>query len=406
MAKYNILYLALNFPKIGTGNNLYTDLMEEFRDQGHSVYVLASSLETGTSGYQLEAGLHVIRAKVPEHQNVGNIKKGISNLMLPYAYQSAFKKHFPKEVDIDFIIMPTPPITLTHLAKKLKQQFNAKFYLILRDIFPQNAVDLGFMTSNGLLHRYFRSVESKLYKTADYIGCMSQGNIDYVKNHNPNVAQEKLHILRNWQRELALSKASKTELKSKFKTSGKFVLFFGGNIGKPQKIENLIKLALLYQNTPEVLLFIVGKGTEAEKLNKLIAKHNLNNVIFKDYLPRDAYFEVIQMADLGLITLDERFTIPNLPSKALSYFNTKLPVVAITDQNTDFGPWIQDEVGAGYWFTNSNMELVKSCIDSLRMHPEEVKKLGEKGYAYFCNKLLPNHAYNQIIKQLQNDDRI
>ena len=41
----------------------------------------------------------------------------------------------------------------------------------------------------GVLYRYFRKKEKRLYKISDRIGCMSQANVDYVLKHNSEVAQ-------------------------------------------------------------------------------------------------------------------------------------------------------------------------------------------------------------------------
>lgn len=401
--KPKVLYLALTFAKLGQANSLYSDLMEEFSDRGHEVYILASTSDQKNVGYSKEGKLHVIRAKVPKHQNVGNIQKGISNMLLPIAYKRALKKYLPKSVDFDLVITPTPPITLAKLACYIKKKFNAEYYLILRDIFPQNAVDLGFMRKQGAIHTFFRKMEKKMYSYADHIGCMSPANVSYVKQNNPEVLEQKLHILRNWQRKITVSEKTKEQLKEKFKVSGKFVLFFGGNIGKPQKIENLLHLAENYRHDSELSMVIVGSGTEAKRLETEISKRKLYNIKLIDALPRDRYFEVMQMADIGLISLDERFTIPNLPSKVLSYFNAKLPVVAIVDRSTDFGSWVQDEIKAGFWNTFDNMEEIVQRINQIRNDKKLHEQLGMNGYNYFCKNLLVANAYEVIMDRMSNE---
>ena len=150
-----ILFLALAFPKIGQGGNLYTDLMEEFRDQGHEVYVVAPSINEIETGLIDEGGIKVLRVKTMTLLNVGVVKKGLANLLLPFQYKYAIKKHLSSEIIPNLIIMPTPPISLVSVATWLKKSSDAKVYLILRDIFPQNAVDLGMMEKEGFLYRFF-----------------------------------------------------------------------------------------------------------------------------------------------------------------------------------------------------------------------------------------------------------
>ena len=188
-----ILFLALAYPKIPNSSNLYTDLMEEFRNQGHEVFVVAPAVNEKETGLIIEEGIHVIRVKTFPLLNVNPIQKGMANVLLPYQYKKAIKKYF-KSDSLDLIIMPTPPISLVAVANWLKKKYKSKLYLILRDIFPQNAVDLGMIKKEGLLYNFFRKKEQFLYKVADKIGCMSPGNIDYVIKHNSDVNPNKLHL--------------------------------------------------------------------------------------------------------------------------------------------------------------------------------------------------------------------
>jgi glycosyltransferase involved in cell wall biosynthesis len=399
--KKKILYLALDFPNIEKSNNLYTDLMEEFRDNNHDVYVVAPSSEIKDTVISDESGMKVLRVKTSSLLNVNVVKKGIANLLLPKQYLKAIKKHY-KNIDFDLIILPTPPITLYKVVSALKKKHKIPVYLILRDIFPQNAIDLGMISKKGAIYKYFRRLEKKLYAISDKIGCMSQGNVDYIKEHNKEVDTSKLHLLRNWQKNQKFKRVEASEIKNKFDLENKFVIFFGGNIGKPQKVENIVALADLFKQNSSVVFYIIGKGTEKDKLITLVQDNKLSNVIIKDFLPRNEYIEMMQIADVGLVSLDENFTIPNMPSKALSYFNMKIPVIALLDENTDFGTWIEDEVKAGFWASAKTPSLLKEKIEFLIDNPDQRKVIGENGNNYFKIHLNPNVAYKTIINSFKN----
>lgn len=395
-----ILFLALAYPKIPKSSNLYTDLMEEFRNQGHQVFVVAPAVHENEIGLIEEEGINVIRVKTLPLLNVNPIKKGIANVLLPFQYKNAIKKYFKSE-SLDLIIMPTPPISLVDVANWLKKKYKSKLYLILRDIFPQNAVDLGMMKKGGMLYNFFRKKEHLLYKIADEIGCMSQGNIDYVMQHNPQVKTEKLHLLPNWQKEIPQFSDDKIALRKKYNFDDNFVIIFGGNIGLPQKLENIIAVAELFQPQDKVLFFIVGQGTEKSKIEKLLQQKKIQNVIIKDSLPREDYQNIISVADCGLISLHEAFTIPNIPSKSLSYFNAKIPILAAIDENTDYGTHIQDEVKAGLWAPSNQPNQIKEKIDLLRTNPQLCNEMGENGYQYFINNVTPVHSYQVMNKRIK-----
>ena len=166
-----VLFLALQYSDISTEPNLYTDLMVTFFENGHEVFVVAPTLNKNDKvSLRTEAGVKVLRVPTLNLFGQGLIKKGVSNVLLPYQYKRAMKKS-GINLDFDLIIIPTPPITLISVARWVKKRSGGKLYLILRDIFPQNAVDLKLMSKNGLPYRYFRKLEKSLYRQSDGIGC-------------------------------------------------------------------------------------------------------------------------------------------------------------------------------------------------------------------------------------------
>lgn len=391
-----VLFLMFVFPDMNKSFNMYTTLVEEFVNHGHDVVVLApGNTKTLVS---VEKSIEVLRVQTLPIKNVPNYLKGISNLLLPYQYAAALNK-FYKEKNFDLIIIPTPPITLVDLAAKLKKKFNASLYLVLRDIFPQNAVDLGFMKKGGILYNFFRRKEKKLYKEADFIGCMSEGNIDYVLKHNNFVNPSKLHELKNFQKPYKSTDNSRQFLKEKYKLNNKFVVVFGGNMGKPQQLENVLTLAQAAMAYPDIVFLLLGEGVQMNRISDLIEKQNISNIYLNSTIPKQEYQDLISICDIGLISLHQDFTIPNIPSKALDYLNVGLPILASLDKATDFGS-ILDRYNLGLWVhATQPEELIEKLLNLY--HNKELRETMEKnGKAYFNKYLLPDIAYNTIIQQV------
>ena len=150
----------------------------------------------------------------------------------------------------------------------MKKRDGAKTYLLLKDIFPQNAVDLGMMSKSGikgLIYRVFRKKEKKLYRISDYIGCMSQANVDYVLKHNPDINPEKVEICSNSVEVVDMSVDEKTrdEIRRKYDIPlDKKIFVYGGNLGKPQGIDFMIECLKSQEKNDAVFFLIVGHGTE------------------------------------------------------------------------------------------------------------------------------------------------
>jgi glycosyltransferase involved in cell wall biosynthesis len=295
--------------------------------------------------------------------------------------------------------MPTPPITLARVAGTLKKKHKAPIYLILRDIFPQNAVDLGFFRKGDLIHRYFRNKEKKLYRLADRIGCMSPANIQYIINNNPGLGSSRLHELKNFQILYEKEGSQKQELRGKYDLEDMFVVVFGGNMGKPQQLGNVIELASRCMKYEDVLFLLLGEGIMVERIRNKITERGVNNIRIINTIPKREYQDLLSVCDVGLISLNERFTIPNIPSKTLDYFNVGLPVLASIDRATDYNV-ILEEAGAGLWSYAGNHDALMKNFETLYNDPELRRRMAQNGRDYFIRNLTPDIAYNTIINSL------
>lgn len=194
----NILFLTLLSFESLLERNIYTDLLREFVKNGHKVYAISpvekrQHIETHVV---YEENATILRLKIGNTQKTNMIKNGISTVILEATFKKAIRQYF-SDVKFDRVIYSTPPITLVGAVKYVKKRDNARTYLILKDIFPQNAVDIGIIRSTGIkgiLYKHFRRKEKKLYLISDRIGCLSQANVDYVLKHNLEVDTKKVEI--------------------------------------------------------------------------------------------------------------------------------------------------------------------------------------------------------------------
>ena len=265
----------------------------------------------------------------------------------------------------------------------------------MKDIFPQNGVDIGLYSKNSLIYKYFRNKEKKLYKTSSKIGCMSQGNIDYLLKHNSFLTKEKLELFPNTVDVSNIKKITEKERKNvrkKYKINDNdIVAIYGGNFGRPQKLDFLVSIIKEYQNTNNVKFLLIGKGTEKERIFNKIREEKLENVFLYDYLPREDYELLTASCDIGLIFLDNRFTIPNYPSKTLSYFSCSLPIMAAIDKNTDYSKLLIDN-NCGYWVEHGNIENYKKEFNKLLKSDKLRIEMGKNGLNYLKNNWDVNYS--------------
>lgn len=392
-----VLFLMFAFPDMNESFNMYTAMVDMFHKNGHSVTVVAPGTNLKNTVIQNEKGIDILRVKTLPIKNVSNIRKGVANLLLPYQYKQALNKFYKNE-DFDLIILSTPPITLGKLAEQLKKKHKAQVYLILRDIFPQNAVDLGFMKKGSQIHKLFKKKEDKLYATADKIGCMSQANIDFIKKNN-NIPSEKLHVLRNWQYMNGNQQMDKSLIRKKYNLENKFIVIFGGNMGKPQQLENVLELAKRSKKITDIAFLLLGEGVMMEKIKNEIRTNSLENIHIHCSIPKLEYQSLIAASDVGLISLHKDFTIPNIPSKALDYWNIGIPILGSLDSATDFGQ-ILDETQTGLWTIAGEHEELYGKLMQLYNNKELRESMSTNGREYFQNNLTPEKAYKTVIDNI------
>lgn len=346
----NILFLSLmDFYNIQE-HNLYTDLLREFYTNGHNIYAVSPverKKDQGESYLKIDEHLHILKPKIGKIQKTNVIKKGISTVLLETRIVGAIKKYFTDK-QFDLILYTTPPITLQKAVKYVKKRDHALTYLMLKDIFPQNAVDMGMLSTKGakgILYRYFRSKEKKLYRDSDYIGCMSQANVDYLLCENPEISSGRVEICPNaievCERIVDVEERKKIRHRYGLPLEKK-VFVYGGNLGKPQGISFLIECLESQEQNGDVFFLIIGSGTEYKKLEDDIEHNRPSNVKLLSYLPKEDFDNLVGACDVGMIFLDHRFTIPNFPSRLLAYMQARIPVLAVTDVHTDVGKVITE----------------------------------------------------------------
>lgn len=400
----NIIFLTLSRISDVRSHGIYTDLMRKFRDEGHNVYIVTPhERRFGKSTELVERdGVKILGVKTLNIQKTNVVEKGLGTLLIESQYKSAIKKYFAG-INFDLVLYSTPPITFTKVVKFVKRENpQAISYLLLKDIFPQNAVDIGLFGKNSLFHKMFRKKEIELYKNSDYIGCMSPANVKFVVEHNDFIDPSRVEVAPN-SIEVEFSEKSpeeiaieRTEIRKKYNLPlDKPIFIYGGNLGKPQGIPFVIECLDALKDRKDVHFVIAGDGTEFVRLLEWITVSKPSNVSLFKRLSKDDYEILVRNCDVGLIFLDHRFTIPNYPSRLLSYLAAKMPIIAATDPNTDIGK-IAEENGYGYWCESNDVKAFCCCVD--KMLASDRKAMGEAGYKFLLDNYQVQNTYNAIVR--------
>ena len=395
-----ILFLTLARIDSIEDQGIYTDLLRKFRDNGHELTIISpSERKYGIkTKYFKESGVNILNVWTTNIQKTNLIEKGITTLLLELYFYFSIKKYVNYK-DVDLILYSTPPITFTNLIKRLKKVSNARTYLLLKDIFPQNAVDLNLLKYGGILYNYFRKQEKVLYRISDFIGCMSPANLNYIIKNNPELETRKLEVNPNSIEVKKQVLGLDIQMYQKYNIPrDKIIFIFGGNLGVPQGIEFLKKNIAYCKSIKEAFFLIVGDGTEYKNFNNWIQKGCIKNALLIRELPKYEYSEIIKLSHVGLIFLNPLFSIPNFPSRILSYMQNSLPIICATDLVTDIGE-IAVENNFGYKCLTSDCEAFCDCVLKL-LNKDLRKQMGNNSYRFLIDEYNTEISYYKIVRKI------
>lgn len=386
-----ILFITSDYLKPEKGSNIYTDLADSLKKNNHDIKVVVTEEKKKIDKTTLfhENGIPVLRVRTGNLYEVGLVEKAFTFLTLSKEIKKGIKEYFNDE-QFDLILFQSPPLTMCKVVKWAMKKYKARSYLMMKDIFPQNGVDIGLYGKSSPIYQYFRIQEKKLYKISSKIGCMSQGNIEYLLKHNPYLKREKFEIFPNAvtiNEDKKLTKAKTKKIREKYGLKeDDIVAIFGGNFGRPQGLDFLVDVIKEYRNKKNIKFVLIGRGTEKEKIFNEIKTNGYKNAHTYDFIPRNDYEELTRACDIGLIFLDKRFTIPNYPSKTLSYFECSLPIMAAIDKNTDYSKLLV-ESNSGFWVENGDIKAFKKNFNKLINDEKLRKQMGKNGHQYLVQNL-------------------
>lgn len=405
----NVLFLSIiDIPENTISNSgLYTDLLREFYQKGHNVYVACGTEKrnrvSNAAVLSEDCGIKVLHVPIGNVQQTNYLEKGINTVRLPAQFTKQINTFF-RGVQFDLILFATPPVTLCKTVKKLKKKNNAQVFLLLKDMWPEGISSLGVIKHGGIIYRYFERKEKAMYKVSDFVGCMSEACVQYLYKHHPQIPRNSICVCPNSLAPLDLSetRAEKDSIRMKYGLpKDKILVVYGGNLGRAQGVDFLIENLKKKHNEDKIHFVVIGSGLEYHKLKNYVESSNNKSVVLFEKLPRDQYCKLMAATDIGMILLNSKLTVPNTPSRMLDYLLAKLPVLACVDGVTDIGDTIEDN-GFGWKCASNDYEQFKHVMKRIIDAEADFEAMGENGYDYFLNHYTAEIAYNTIIKAVSS----
>lgn len=375
------------------------DLAVEFLRQGVVPTVITSGADTQTIFNLTEIdGISVLRLKTPEHKNVDRIRRALAEVLMPFFMIKNFRSSTLANAKWDAVVWYSPTIFLGPFIYYLKIRNACPSYLILRDIFPAWALDLGIL-KKGLVYYFFRVFEKFQYSVADCIGVQAVGNLDYFKTW-PNFSHKKIEVLHNWLSPKPISNCS-IDIAT-LPIANRKIFVYAGNMGIAQGMGDLLDLAEASLCRNDIGFLFIGRGSDMEFLRLDAKERGLINTVFCDEIDAHEIPGLYAQCHVGLIALDARHKTHNIPGKFLSYLQSGLPVMAIVNEGNDLQSIIE-HYQVGVVTTNRSKEnlllLMNFLLEQLSLHDRQICSR----CIYLADKLFSSQtAVEQIIGALNS----
>ncbi|MEZ8693626.1 glycosyltransferase family 4 protein [Vibrio splendidus] len=378
---------------------MFHELAVELLEQGHEVTVITPHFDKNKPALIEDKldGVAVWRFFSGQIKDVPKVKRAINETLLSHRAWSAIQGKVDKDT-FDGVVYYSPSIFFGSLVSKIKKRCQCNSYLVLRDFFPQWAIDSGLMKEGSLIERYFRFFESFSYRQADTIGVMSEKNLE-IFNSNTELRYP-TRILRNW---ASLSphylSDNVSNLRERLGLNDEVIYFYGGNIGHAQDMANLMRLAKSMQCFDKAHFLFLGQGDEVKLVNNLMKEWGLTNCSYLPSVSQTEFKDILAQVDVGLFSLSAQHSAHNFPGKLLGYMVQSLPILGSVNKGNDLMDLVNAN-HAGLISVNGDDGVFFENASKLQSDVELRKSIGDSGYQLLKKEFAVGNIARSIVESL------
>lgn len=394
-------------PEIRSASHLMLELAEELITRGYEVAVATTwpqynldelSQNKSFPEFTTENNVKVLRIKTLPHHKVNFIIRGVAQLLMPWLFLGKIKKYNLHLSDA--VIVYSPPLPLALVGAWLRRN-NCPFVLSVQDLFPQNAIDLGILKNKALIY-FFKLIERYVYQKAHIVTAHSDGNCLVLQKQHPEIS-EKFITLHNWvDIDHHHENTSNKDFKKIFGIENKFIAIFAGVIGPSQNLDILLHAAERLKEYDDLLILIVGDGSEKKRLQEKAERLNLKNVMFHPFVSREDYPALLSICHIGIVSLSSKNKTPVVPGKILGYMANSLPVMAFLNKESD-GHRLIAEAKCGYSTVSDDLNGIVDAFRKSYLHRDELLQIGKFGFKYVSENFSKETCISKIESLLYAD---
>jgi glycosyltransferase involved in cell wall biosynthesis len=293
----------------------------------------------------------------------------------------------PPDVVIAFSVPLLAPLAAYYVARS----FRAEFIMEVGDLWPRTLIDMGVLNENSLVAKGLTALEKSLYQRADMIITSLPFARDYI--YSLGVNKKKIIWIPN-----GVNVSTYENIKVTRRSSDHFKVMYLGAHGPTNALDTLLDAARIIQQEgyEDIKLILVGDGSEKSKLVHRKDKLKLNNVEFREPVPKAKVPAILSDADAFVFNLADAkvFKYGIGSNKLFDYMAAGRPI--IFSANSANNPVKEAKCGVSVPPRSPEL-LMKAIVRLYRSSLEERQVMGERGRHY----VKENHNFATVIEKLE-----
>lgn len=251
---------------------------------------------------------------------------------------SVAKKYSDKYGKPDVIIASSPHPLAMVAGIKIAKKLNVPCICEIRDLWPEAIFAFGKTKETSILGKLLIAGEHWIYKRADGLVFLKEGDTDYLKDRNWTTEQggdidlNKCHYINNGVDIAAFNRQiEKYVLQDEDLVSGKFNVVYTGAIRPINNVGNILDAARLLKENANIQFLIYGDGNQLDSLKKRVNEEGLTNVKMKGYVDKKYIPYVLSNSSVNILNYSQtkyNWSRGNSSNKFFEYMASGKPIIS------------------------------------------------------------------------------
>jgi colanic acid biosynthesis glycosyl transferase WcaI len=279
----------------------------------------------------------------------------------------------------DVVLSMTDPPVIGDMALIVAKRFRAPVVVVVQDVFPETAVQLGRLENRSVVF-LLRALVRGYLQRADRI--VAIGETMRTRLVAKGGRADRITVIPNWVDTSAISPAVRDNAWAREHGLDRgFVVMHSGNVGHAQDLETLIRAATLLGDLGDLRVAIIGGGARHGEVVKLAASLDAAQVTFLPYQPRESLSQSLSSADVHVVGLARGLAGYVVPSRLYGILAVARPVIVAADDDSETAQLVQT-IGCGLVVPPGRPDALAAAIRRAHDGELDLEEMGRLGRAF------------------------